>query len=328
MARRVWTALVPFAVATVVLVGQGGARVTVDRIVAVVNGDIITLSEVQEIAQQELRKGRGRYRARAKAEERANLEQKILEGLIVQKLQVQQAHKLGIKVSDADVDNAAREVQARTGLSEEEFRSAIANQGITYEKYRQQIRNRILQERLINSQVRSKVHVFEEEVQAYYEEHQKEFIQADEVRARVISMRMNSEKTGGQDMTFEAMQQLSLLLLEGEDFVSLAREFSQDEHASAGGDVGWIGRGTLPSQLERVVFTLRPGEVSDILVGESRYYIFKVEEQRGDRLATFEEVGEGILQALVREKGKRQFEEWMEELRRDAIIENRYADLE
>jgi hypothetical protein len=171
-------------------------------------------------------------------------------------------------------------------------------------------------------EIDSRVKIGEKSVIKFYKENQKEFWQEGKVRARhilFISERGSSDK----DKAAKLRQAKKVLreIRKGGDFSELAGKYSEDVSANSGGDVGFVERGKMVREFEEAVFSLRPGQVSDIVTTEYGYHIIKVDEVFPGKSLSFKEVKDRIRQVLAQQKQKQVYDDWVKELKKTAFIE-------
>jgi peptidyl-prolyl cis-trans isomerase SurA len=265
---------------------QGQAEtVLIDRIVAIVGSDIILQSELQEhlyITSQQL------GISPEDSTELLGLRSKLLDGLITEKVILQQAREKDITVSDEEVDAAIdKDIQAIRARfdSEEEFQDALREEGFTLQSYRESMREerekQLLQEKFMQQLKLPPRHVSDEEIEAYFEENRDSF----GLRPATVKLAHILLVPEPPDSVVRAkkatVDEILRRLREGVAFEDLAREYSDDESTKyRGGDIGFLERGDMLPEIERVVFLLDTGEVSGAIRTDIGYFIVKVEEIR------------------------------------------------
>ncbi len=289
-----------------------------DRIVAVVNDDVITQREVDEMAvplfagaaQGELLSEKEAGQAREAA----------LRQLIDERLVVQTARKAKMQVSDQEVQERLNEVRGRFA-SAEEFERALAEQGLTKTQLLQRFRDQLMARKLINEQVRAKIRVGPADVEQYFAAHAQEFAMPAEVHARHILIRVNDERTDAQASALAHELYEKLRAANGADFAELAKQHSQAPEADQGGDLGWVKRGQLMPELETPLFALSVHEISPPVQTKLGYHIFLVEDRHTGGQKSLEEVRVQVEDRLYAERFKDAIDAWMEKLRKQAYIQ-------
>jgi peptidyl-prolyl cis-trans isomerase SurA len=277
-------------VACVIGMGAGAGalhaqRVLVDRIVAVVGTEVILESELNEhLYLTAQRMGMSPTDTTKLLE----LKSDILEGLVTEKVVLQRAKEKGISVTSDEVDAALEKdldaVRKRFG-SEQEFEKTLLEEGLTFESYRQSLREerekQLIQEKFMQELKLPPKHVTEEEVTQYFEENRDKF-GLKPATVKLAHILISPAPADSVVREKEALvDEILLKLSEGAAFEDLAREYSDDDRTKdRGGDVGFLERGDLLPQVERVAFLLNPGEVSGAIKTELGFFIVKLEEAR------------------------------------------------
>ncbi len=302
----------------------------VEEIIAKVNGDIITRSELErnrlmlefELKQQ----GLNGSRLRDALDER---QKDVLKDQIDQLLLVQKGKELNINV-DAEVAKQLAQIQLDSKVTDpDEFQKWIRQQsGQSYEDFKQQIKNNILTRRVIGQEVGSRINVPHEEVQKYYEEHKAEFVREEQVFLREILLSTES-KTPVQVAAIEKKAQaLVARARKGEKFGELARDNSDAETAKNFGEMGTFKRGELRKPIEEIVFKARKGYVTDAIRVPNGFEILKVEERYEAGQAPLEAVENEIMDRLYMPRMQPKLKDYLTRLREDAFLEIRdgYVD--
>jgi len=297
---------------------QMAAALMIDRIVARVNEDIITLSELQEEGLPLFERLRQNYTGKELERQVRQAEREFLDQLILKRLQLQYAGQIGLTASDADINAALKDVLTRNNLTQDQLADLLTREGLTLQDYKDRLREQIIMARLMNQAVRSRVSVDTSEVEAYYRTHQEEFNQPDGARVRHIFFRLDQGAAQAQ------MAQAKKVLQEarnGSDFASLARRYSEDVTAQSGGDLGLIRQGQALPEFEEVIFSLHEGEISEIIRTPNGLHIVKVDAvSKGDQ-RPFSEIRAEVERRVMQEKMEKRFREWTNELRDKAFIE-------
>jgi peptidyl-prolyl cis-trans isomerase SurA len=251
----------------------------VDRIVAVVNKDIITLTELAgrtEQAERELR------RQRIAAPERPVLQRQVLERLVLDKAQLQLAESTGLRVDELQLDRAVQRVAQSNGLALAEFRRALERDGVDFERFRAELRQQILIARLREREVDDRVQVSEAEIDAYLEEHKAGVAGAVEYDAAHILVRVPEQARPEQVEQARARAvRVRDEARSGADFARLAAAESDAGDALQGGALGWRAPGRLPELFADAVKGLQPGEVSEVLRSPAGFHVVKLLGRRG-----------------------------------------------
>lgn len=260
------------------LVPHAAMGVELDRIIAVVNDDVIMKSELDDrlrtVEDQLSQQG-------TQLPPRSILEKQVLDRLILNKLQVQMASETGIRVDDETLNRTIANIAAENKVNLGEFRRILENDGYSYEKFREDIRDEILISRLRARQVDNRVMVTEREVENYLatQEHQGE----QEVEYRLRHILIATPGTASAREIKEAEELANRVykeLREGGNFVQLATTYSDSAQALEGGDLGWRKAGQVPTLFAGLVTRLSKGEISDLIRDPSGFHIVKLEDVR------------------------------------------------
>jgi peptidyl-prolyl cis-trans isomerase SurA len=294
----------------------------IDRIVARVNEDVITLSELQEEGLPLFERLRQNFTGTELERQVRQAEREFLDQLILKRLQLQYAGQIGLTASDTDINAALKDVLTRNNLTQDQLTDLLTREGLTLQDYKDRLREQIVLARLMNQAVRSRVSVDTSEVEAYYRTHQEEFNQPDGVRVRHIFFRLDPGASQAQLAQAEA--QAKKVLQEarnGGDFASLAQRYSEDVTAQRGGDLGLIRQGQALPEFEEMIFSLGEGETSDIIRTSNGLHIVKVESISKGASRPLPEIRAEVERRIMQEKMEKRFQEWANELRDRAFIE-------
>ncbi len=290
-----------------------------DRVVAVVNNDVITLNELRESVLYVKVEGR------AQDIDESELARQLLGRLIEGRLQLQEADRERMVVDDSELaDELAERMKKLNAKSDQEFESMIKRQGLTLEAVKQKLREQILISKVVRRKVAFRVSVTEQEVDRYLAENREKLETGLTYHARHIVIPPEGEPT---DATWtaarERAEQVRAQLQSGADFAKTARQLSKDGSASDGGDLGTLSRGELTQVIETEILKLSPGQVSAPVKTEQGYHLFKLESKQtldGEGLGR---VRQQIRDILFREKYQARFDTWLNEIKQRAIIEVR-----
>jgi peptidyl-prolyl cis-trans isomerase SurA len=289
-----------------------------DRVVAKVNSEIITLSSVDERVELIKQKYKGNLNGRSEKE----LLEEALNTIVEEKLQLQEGKKRGLEVDDSAVEAAVADIEKKNGLEEGQLAEMLESEGRSMESYKNHIRDQILVSKVVRFELGSRVSISERRIAKYYHDNQKDFW--DPGKARVRHILILTEKGLSADKKKEKYLQAKEILGEvkgGKDFAAAAKEYSEDISASEGGDVGFIEKGKMVPEFEKAVYSLKEGEISDIVETEYGYHIIKVEDVLMGGTLPLKDVKNKIQYILSNEKQKSAYDEWMSELRKAAFIE-------
>ncbi len=284
--------------------------VIVDRIVAVVNDEVITLSELDEAAAPLYQ----RYLARTNDPvERENLIQQIrrrvLKQMIDEKLLAQEAERLEIKVSDREIDAYIKNLKAQNHLSDEKFQEFLAAQGLTYEEYRKRVAEQIKRIKLVQGHVQERIVVTEEEIKDYYRTHY--LSQANTVYELAAIVITGPEAEKKAQAAYEELKK-------GRPFEEVAETYTVLKGSGKG--LGRFKLDELAPQVREVVSKLKPGAFSPPVKVGASWQIFKVLAIKTEGQVPFEKVRAEIEERLRQEKIDQLLQKWLKELKQKAYI--------
>lgn len=314
----------PLAVAAFLLlmtVAASRAEI-VDRVVAVVNDDVITQYELQSTVDLLM----ARYEQTIRPEDRtrafAEARRAVLNRLISDLLLRQEARRLGISVRDDEVNNTIQENLRQRKITMDELQQALIKDGTNLERYREATRNDLIKMRIIQREIRPRVSVTSEEIGAYYEAHRDEYEGKLRVRLQMIPLAVPA----GADADVKEAQRAKAVaalkrIREGEPFEAVANELSTGPRT--GGDIGFVEKGSLNPAIDEVAFNLKSGEVSDVIETPQGFYILRALDRRGGGSLTVRATRDNVEDRIYREKLEKKYDEWLAERRQKAHIEIR-----
>lgn len=300
----------------------------VDRVAATVDGEVVTLSEVEERAAAELRKasglppGKERDAAHDKALKRA------FDLIVAEKLLEKQAKALQLEVNEAQVDAAVEDIKSRNRFDDEALDRALGEQGLDRKSFRAQIRRELESYQVLQAKVRSRVKVTDDDLRNYYQTHPQEFGGEPELRVRHIFLPLPEDASKAEEAKARAAGEKVLQRLKtGEDFAAVAKEVSKGPSAQDGGDLGWLRHGTIQKALEDAAFALQDGQFSGLVRAGPGLHVVKVEARRLGGARSFEDVKEELRNQLVEEQVGQTRQQVLEELRRGAVVDVKIPEL-
>jgi peptidyl-prolyl cis-trans isomerase SurA len=259
---------------------SGSARTDLlDRIVAVVNKEVITQFELDDrIArvQKEIQR-RG-----ASGVARTEIEHQVLDRLVIEKVQLQYARETGMRVDDLELDRTVNRVAENNKLTLTEFRQKLESDSIPFDRFREELRNEILLTRLRDREVTSKLTVSEGEIDNLILEQSEKKEVGTEYNIAHILVRVPEQATPAQVEARRARaQEVLKRLKEGADFTQIAATYSDAPDALQGGAIGWRGQQRLPELFVEALSGLAPGGVSGVFRSPAGFHVIKLLEVRG-----------------------------------------------
>ena len=308
---------------TLLLSGSSLAETTIfEEIICRVNNDIITKSEYEGAIN--LLKAQARAQQKLSGEELAQAvrerEKDLLKNMIEERLLVQKAVELGM-TADTDVVKYMDRLRKENNLpSIEALEQEMRKQGINPTEFKKRIKEQSLREQVLGREVYYRIQVSTEEIKTFYEANREKFDRPEQVRLQEILVASD----GNDPAEVERLRKKAEEALEkargGELFVDLVAEYSEGPAVKMGGDLGFFRRGTLLKEIEDMIFSLRRGQITDIVEGPSGFRIFKVIEKNTAGIQPLDVVKDQISSKLVEDKAAPAVKKYMAKLRRQSYI--------
>lgn len=295
----------------------------VDRIVAVVNEDIITLYDLNQALKpfEEDVRDLG-YGPTKQHETIFKLRSELLDNMINQKLADQQIKKYKIEISEPEINKAIERFKESRSLTDEDLRAALAKEGMTLEEYREVLKKQILRNRLVNLEVKSKIAITGEEVEKYYNDHIEKYRTETKYHLWNIFIRFSrTEDAAERQMALKKMESVLNQLKQGRSFESFVTETPDSQGGIAGTDLGLYGLDELSPQLRNTVKNMKEGQYSDILDISKGYQILYLQKIVVTNPKTLSDVKNEIEDILYNEAIEKRYNTWLSELRKRSHIE-------
>ncbi len=282
-------------------------RELVDRIVAIVNDDVIIASEL-DTSVTEL--------GGSNADKR-----EILEKLISERLMTQQIQEAKIEVTADDIDRAIKDILRTNRITEAELQAAVEARGLSMDKYRADLKTQLIRLKLIDMKVRSRVVIPETEIKAEYERQTRNEKKEELVRIRHIFLRWgDSPDPRERQRVLEAARAARKRVADGESFEKVAKELSQGPTAASGGDLGEMSQQQMLPELAKGIEGLTPGQLTAPLETDSGVHVVLLEDRRKKASTAYAEARNRIYQELYQKEVEAQMKVWLEELRKQAAV--------
>ncbi|MBU8848769.1 MAG: SurA N-terminal domain-containing protein [Desulfobacterales bacterium] len=282
----------------------------IDRIVAIVNNDIVTLVQLsRESAPYMKNIESSGYPDEKKKEMMQDINKKILTALIDQSLTRQEASKYQINVSDTEINNALENVKKAKALNQEEFEYALNQEGLTLKEYRENVKKQILQGKLINYAVKSKVIITESDIKKRYESNAEKYSGKKKYHLRNILMDNEDE-----------IKEIKKKLDKNKEFITLAKKYSIASNAPDGGDLGTFDINNFSENIKDSISKLDKGGFTNVITTAQGFQIFYIEDIVLEGAKTLEQAHDEIHESLYREQVDKKFETWLESLKKKAHI--------
>ncbi|MBN1688876.1 MAG: peptidylprolyl isomerase [Candidatus Omnitrophica bacterium] len=293
-----------------------------DRVVAVVNDEIITQSELDVLLRPLYDEYKEQYHNQELIEKLNEARVRLLYQLIEDRLVYQEALKRAIQVDENEIDSQIEEFKKRFP-TEMELEQALKREGLTLNEMRDRLRRQLMIRHLQNIEIRAKIVVSPKDIEDYYHSHPSEYSEEEQLKVRSITIKKGAEarvKGMADENAKEKIESLRNKILSGENFGELAKLYSEDTLAKDGGVGGWVGHGDMIPVIDEVIFSLEPSNISQVIETPMGYHLFRVEDRKEGMKRELDDVRDEIFSKLYQEKYDERFTEWMTELKKDAYI--------
>jgi peptidyl-prolyl cis-trans isomerase SurA len=295
----------------------------VDRVVAIVNNDVILLSDLKQMmATFGATLDEQGYTQFQKDQIIKEQRPKIIEQLIYDKLTDQQVQRYNIKISDDEVDATIERIRKLNNMSADELHLSLEKEGISYDDYRKEIKKRILRARLVNREVKSKIVITDEDIRSYYDAHKEEYGVHTKYELRHILIKVPpSASADDKKSALKRINRIYDALKDGESFEKLAQEYSEAPSASRSGLLGIFDIDILSHQIKEALVGIEPRQFTKVVDTDQGYQIFYVESITQTGGKSIEDVRSEIQEKLFADVVDRKFNEWIKELRQRSHIQ-------
>ena len=300
----------------------------VDKIVAVVNEDIITLSELEDETTDIYKTLASKKSPENLLEAMEEARELALNKMIERALMDQKAKQFNVSVSEKEIDTAFERTRTNMSLNSSQFRQKLEQAGMSEELYRGKLRDNILQSKILSVDVRSKIIITDEMVLDYYDQHYTSRVNEGDYYLLQMGFSWDESSATGidnsKDKTLKLAKRIQKLVKNGQDFKTLARKFSDLPSASDGGDIGIFTLDEMASAMRSAVKDLKPGELSSIIELQSGYQFFKLlsgEDAAIVVTSSFEASKDEIRDKLYESKMQEAYKIWVKKLKESAYIQ-------
>ena len=294
----------------------------VDRIVAVVNDDIVTLYDLNRALKPYEENIKAlRYDPTKERQTIFQVRKDLLDKLIDSKLADQEIERAQITVSESDIDKTIENMKEARSFTDEQLRQGLEQQGITMAEYRKEMKEQILRTKLVNREVKSKIVITGEDIKAYYENHRDEYAGEKKYYLYNLFVRLPSDADASDKK--DAMRKLEAArerLARGIAFEDLVNDLKSSSSPVKGMDLGLYRLKELSVQLRGVVEKLKSGEYSEVIntdYGPQILYVQKIQETPSKSM---QEIEAEIEQKLYNEAVDNRYQEWLDALRKRSLI--------
>lgn len=296
----------------------GAGQKVVEEIVAVVNDDVITMSQVRreyDVRLQSLKTANVVGEEYDKAV--AQLQAQILDTMITDMLLLQLAKEKNINVAEqlkSTLENIKKENNIAT---DEDLKRALAQQGMEWDSWLKQVEETMLRQSAVMSEVSRSIALDEAEIVDYYKKHPAEFTEPEEYTLRAVYLAtLDADPAVLETRKKEILGKVKA----GGDFAEISGTLSDPPLKESKGDLGAIKQGDLDKTLLAAVEKMKKGDISDWALGRTGWYLLKLEEKKDSRLKTFEESRKSIEERIYNQKQTVEFDKFLVELKKKSYI--------
>jgi peptidyl-prolyl cis-trans isomerase SurA len=293
----------------------------IDGVAAVVNGDVITFSQVQEVSGPRERTLREQFTGQELIDKIKEARLAALNDLIDRQLIVQEFKKKQFNIPEYVVDDQiANIIKDDFAGDRQAFLRTLNAQGYTINKFREMQRDKVIVGAMRQNNVKGNFSATPQQIQAYYVANKQEFVTPEQLKLRMIVLNADPLDANSADSTRKMAEEIRDKVKGGADFATMAKTYSMDGTAESGGDWGLIDRKTLNQQLTDVAFALSPGQTSQVVqIGDS-FYILYCESKKESGVIPLPEVRDGIERKLEQAQRQKATQRWLDSLREKAFI--------
>ncbi|MFH1837778.1 MAG: peptidylprolyl isomerase [Candidatus Omnitrophota bacterium] len=318
----------------------------VDKVMVVVNDEVITQREFDRAVFPVKQKIEARYSGDEMEQKIEEAEQGILDELVKTKLAVSLAKKQKLEINEVEVKRRIGTLRSYY-RNEAEFLQSLSDKGTNLSELEKEIKDQILAQKLIEKEISARIVIPPLEVKELYDKNVDKLISPSKVKVRGIMVRkkagvqtagdlqednlktsvaskMNDDFVAGvlnRSVMNKSIEEIQAELKQGGDFAAIAAKYSEGPFAKKGGDMGYVVPGQVLEEIDKVVFSLKKGEVSNIVETPIGYHIFLVEDIQGEKPLEFSEVSDYLREQLYMRKFATDLAKWFTEKKQDAYIE-------
>jgi peptidyl-prolyl cis-trans isomerase SurA len=325
------------AVAMLITIALIPARAEIiEQVLVKVNGDIITKTELEQRQIAVLRQRPEFANASPENEELkkaiAEITPELILAAVDELLLIQRGHELGYTLGDEQFKNIVENIKKENKIeTEEQFQAALKQENLTMPELRKSLEKQMLVSRVQQNEVMGKIAVTEGEAKAYYEAHKRQFTTPSAITLREILVEVPATEKGvnaAQDDEAKAKaEDIRKRVLNGEPFARLAGDLSDAPSKANGGLIGPINRDEIAPALQKLIDSLKSGDITELIRTQRGYQLLKLESRTEEKIKTFDEAREDISDKVAEEKRRGELQKYLEKLRAQAIIQWKNEEL-
>jgi peptidyl-prolyl cis-trans isomerase SurA len=291
------------------------AEVT-DRIAAVVNDEVITLSDIYDLGGDFIEEQAG-----ARPELRRGLELEVLDALILRSLIAQEIERLGLSVTEVELDRTIDDIAGRNGLDRDSLKQEVERGGLPWDNYLEELRENIRQMKFSQAVIRPRIAVNEDELKDAYLRMTSSMDLPQQAQLGAIFLAL--DPAGGEEAQAVLLERSLVArqrVVDGEDFATVSAELDEGPYGSQGGTMGLYSQGELVTSLDGPAFSTPIGEISEPIVTAQGIFLLYIFDRHASDIAPFEEVRDQLLNQVYADRIDLETDLWYEQARRKAAL--------
>ena len=325
MIRPIFLGLIAASVANLSLATRAAVAAqpepeVVDGVAAVVNGEVITYSQVRGLVGPREKLLRAQFNGEELIKKIKEARELALQDLIDRQLIIQAFKKENYQIPDHFVEERMHDIiRTDFGGDRNTFIKTLEAQNFTIGEFKKMETEKMIVQAMRGHNVKLDLIASPAKVEEYYKTHREEFTSKEQIKLRLIMI--PSHASDGEAAAQRAMaDEIFTKLQHGAEFERMAQLYSEDSTRENGGDWGWVDRKTLAGPLEKAAFALEPGKISNIIEFSGNYYILKVEDKHGGETKSLADARPDIEKKLIHDEAQKLQEKWLASLRSKAYI--------
>jgi peptidyl-prolyl cis-trans isomerase SurA len=281
----------------------------VDRIIAIVNDDIITLKEVEQFVHVE----KNRFKSVEDYLVGLKLREKL--GILIENTLIkQQAKKMKIDVSDREVREVVENIKKQHLITEEELKEQLKKENLSYDEFLKGIRITLLRNKVLARVITPEVNLTEKALKDYYDSHFDEFTEEELHLQQIFISGLREDSKERADFVYDSLSK-------GIPFEELAKKYSDDPSGKYGGDVGYVKKEELIPEIREAIKDLREGSYARTIQSRYGFHILKLVNRKKGDVIPFEKAKEEIKRRLIMEESEKRYKDFIDKLKRSSYIE-------
>jgi len=312
---------ISLALALIAFAAPARSAEVLDGVAAVVNGDVITFSQVREVVSARERALRAQFSGQELINKIKEARMGALKDLIDRQLILQEFRKKEFNVPPRIIDERVQQViREDFGGDRQAFVRTLQSQGYTMTRFRELERDKFIVQAMRFSNVKNDLLVSPHKVQEYYSKSSAEYVSQDQVHLRMIKFSATGGTVAPGDPQKTLADDVRAKISQGASFEQMAAKYSDDSSRQNGGDWGWLDHNTLNAEVTKLIFSLPLKQLSPVIVAGDAYYILRVDEKREAGTKPLKEIRPDVERKLLSDDKNRMTQQWLDGLRAKAYI--------